>query len=90
LFALGVYMFPRAGELAALNWDDIDLEHRAIHIHCSHDARRGRLTKATKTETARRIPIEPALVPLLEALRNEAHGRGSVVRMPSVGTLSTA
>lgn len=88
LFALAVYTFTRAGELAALTWDDVDLEHRTIHVHRSHDPRRGRRTKATKTETARRIPIEPALVPLLKALHIEAKGRGAVVRMPSVGTLS--
>jgi integrase-like protein len=49
---------------------------------------RKRGVKATKTETARRIPIEAELIPLLRALRDEARGEGRVFKMPSVGILS--
>ena len=85
LFAIAVYTCARAGELAALEWGDVDLDHGTIHIHRSTDRVRGRQTKATKSEAARRIPIEPALVPLLAAMQREAKGRGPVLRMPSIG-----
>ena len=87
LFALAVYTSARAGELAALEWSDVDIEHGTIHIHRAKDSTRKR-TKATKTECARRIPIEPNLRPLLEAMHAEANGRGAVVRMPSTGMQS--
>jgi integrase len=85
LFALAVCTYARAGELAALEWGDVDLEHSTIHIHRAV----GRTSaKATKTKTARRAPIEPALLPLLQALHRQAKGRGPVkrgvvMRMPS-------
>jgi len=87
LFALAVYTYARAGEVAALEWGDVDLEHATIHIHRSTDGTREH-AKATKTDTARRVPIEPALLPLLQALYEEAKGRrkeptGGVFRMPS-------
>lgn len=87
LFALAVYTFMRAGEVAALDWSDVDLDHGTIHVHRSTDRTRDR-TKATKTDAARRIPIEPALIPLLTAMRGEAKGRGPVFRMPSTGKQS--
>ncbi len=88
LFALAVYTYTRAGELTALRWDGVDLEHGTILIHVAEDRVRKRGVRATKTETARRIPIEPALMPLLIAMHKEAKGAGPVFRMPSVGILS--
>ena len=82
LFALAVYTYARAGELAALDWTDVDLEHGIIHIHQSLDAKRGRGLKATKSDVARRVPIEHELMPLLVAMRAEAKGKGRVVRLP--------
>jgi integrase len=87
LFALAIGTYARAGELAALEWGDVDLDHGAIHIHRSTDRTRAH-RKGTKTEAARRIPIEPTLLPLLRALHAEAKGRGPVVRMPSTGKQS--
>jgi integrase len=88
LFAIAVCTYLRPGELAALDCDDADLEHRVLHVHRAVDrVRRGRL-KATKTGRARRIPIEPTVVPLLQALFIEARGQGPVFPMPSVGVLS--
>lgn len=80
--ALAVYLFPRAGELRMLRWDDVDLEHGTVHIHRSRDRNTGR-EKATKTGQARRFAIEPALLPLLRALHAEAEGRATVADLPS-------
>jgi integrase len=88
LFALAVYSYARAGELDALRCEDLDLEHATLHVHRATDRVRKRGVKATKSETARRIPIEPALLPLLQALHHEVGGKGRVFRMPSVGVLS--
>ena len=85
LFALAVYMYARAGEIDALEWADVDLEHETLHIHRSCDRRRGIGMKATKSDAARRIPIEPELLPLLRAMHWEAKGKGPVLRLPGDG-----
>ena len=70
LYAAAVYTFARAGELEALTWDDVDLEHQVITINKAIDRRTSKV-KSTKSGEARRIPIEPALLPLLERLNAE-------------------
>jgi hypothetical protein len=47
-----------------------------------------RLGRSLPALRARRIPIEPELVPLLKAMHREAKGRGPVFRMPSIGRQS--
>ncbi len=71
LVAIAVYTFARDGELRALRWEDVDLDHGTIHIHRAIERRSGTV-KGTKTRTARRIPIDPNLVPLLRAMKREA------------------
>jgi hypothetical protein len=66
-----------------------DSAHATILIHRSIDRVRKRKAGATKSETARRIPIEAALVPLLRALHIDARGKGHVFAMPSAGVLSS-
>ena len=90
LFALAVYTFARAGELTALEWEDVDLAHGTLHIHRSIDSVNDpKRVKPTKSDAARRIPIEPELLPLLRALHAEApKGTRRVFRVPSIGTLS--
>lgn len=78
LYALAAYLYPRPGELAALEWGDVDLEHGIVHIHQALDLRTGTV-KATKTGITRKVPIHPSLAPLLAALRPES-GAGRVVQ----------
>lgn len=78
--ALLVYLYPRPGELRELRWDDVDLEHRVVHIHQAHDRVTGQV-KETKTSRPRRVPIEPELLPLLRALLAETAGKGRVIEM---------
>ena len=80
--ALAVYLFPRAGELRALRWEDVDLEHGTVHIHRSFE-RRSRTVKGTKTKTARRFAFDGAVRPLLEAMHAEAGGEGTVCPIPN-------
>lgn len=81
LFALAVYTYTRAGELEALEAEDVDLVHRIIHVHRAIDRGDGEV-KETKTNNPRRIPIEPALAPLLELLVANPQETGRVIRMP--------
>jgi integrase len=76
VYAIAVYTYARAGELIALEPSDVDLEHGVIHITKSLDRENGGV-KSTKTGTARRIPIERELRPLLEALHAQReHAKG--------------
>jgi len=86
LFAVAVYTYARAAELEALEDEDVDLEHRMIHIHRAIDRSSGEV-KETKTNNPRRIPIEPALVPLLALMKREATGR-RLLDMPPENDLS--
>jgi len=79
--ALAICLYPRAGELAELRWEDVDLEHGTIHIHRTRDRVTGK-GKGTKTGQACRFAIEAALLPLLRAMHGEASGKGRVVAMP--------
>src|SRR5579862_9285415 len=77
-FAITTYLYARAGEVCALRWEDIDLERGVVHIHHGRDRDTGAL-KPTKTGRGRRLPIEPALLTLLHAMRKESGGEGFVV-----------
>jgi integrase len=88
LVALATYLYARAGELEALEWDDIDIERGIVHIHRGIDRERGG-TKGTKTGLARRFAVERAALPLLRAMHEEAGGVGRVVpRMPRMRDLA--
>lgn len=76
--AVGVYLGARLGELRGLRWEDVDLEHGAILVHEQLDRKGQR--RDTKTKRTRRVPIEPALLPLLRVLAEESGGVGPVVR----------
>jgi hypothetical protein len=88
LIALAVYLYPRAGELEALEWEDVDLERGIVHIHRGIDRERGG-TKGTKTGLARRFAVERAALPLLQVLHDDSGGVGHLVpRMPRMRDLA--
>lgn len=74
-YAVAVYLYPRAGELEALNCADIDLVHESVHIHRAVHAESGEI-RETKGNRPRRVPIHPHLVPLLKHLVAKAGGLG--------------
>lgn len=90
LVAVQAYLYCRAGELEALHVADVDLEHRTVHIHRSVDRDHDGALKETKTNSPRRIPIEPNLLPLLTQLVAEAReaGRERLVAMPALCDLA--
>jgi integrase len=62
LYATAVYTGARAGELAALRWDDVDFAQRLITIQRSFDG-------PTKAEDVRHVPIVDVLLPVLREWR---------------------
>ncbi len=78
--ALNAYLYARPGELRALTWSDVDLEAGSVEFHGS--IRRDGEEKGTKTGNVRTVPIEPALLPLLGAMRQAANGEGRVIELP--------
>lgn len=83
LYALAVYTGLRRGELAALRWEDVDLDAGNILVHRAEDFDTGE-EKSTKTKQTRRVPIEPHLRPMLEAMRGKAkeHVIGMETHLP--------
>lgn len=83
-----MYLFLRAGELEALEWEDVDLARGIVHIHRGTDRERSE-SKGTKTGIARRFAIEPAILPVLRAMHSESGGVGQVVpKMPHMRDLA--
>ncbi len=83
--ALAVYLFPRAAELEALEWSDVDVERGIVHIHRAIDRKErptadeeAAKTKATKTGVTRRFAVEARVLPLLRAMHRESGGKGPV------------
>lgn len=62
LYATAVLTGMRAGELAGLEWSDVDFERRLITVQRSYDG-------PTKADDVRYIPILDALLPDLRAWR---------------------
>lgn len=77
LWAIAAYTGMRAGEIRALDWADIHEAEGFIHVHRA--AKRGTTEiKSTKSGAARKVPIEPELLPLLGIMRDLSDGKGLV------------
>jgi integrase len=74
VYAVAVYLYPREGELEALDCDDVDLVHGTVLIHRARQES-GEI-RETKGNRPRRIPIHPHLWPLLTHLVALAGGKG--------------
>jgi integrase len=80
---VSTYLYLRHQELKALRCEDIDLDHRIVHVHRAFE-RRSRTIKTTKGAHNRRVPIEAALMPVLELIIRERGGSGLLIpTMPS-------
>lgn len=85
--AVAIYTFARDGELRALEWSDVDLAHGTISITRAYNQNTKRVEQ-TKTGDTRRFTIEPALLPLLEAMHREAGGKGHVLSLAPQGNMA--
>jgi integrase len=68
LYATAIYTGMRAGELAGLQWPDVDFDRRLITVQRSFDG-------PTKAEDVRYVPILDPLLPVLRAWRLRSPGR---------------
>ena len=67
LYATALYTGMRAGELAGLRWEDVDLERRLILVRSSYDG-------PTKNGESRYVPILDPLLPVLRPWRLRQEG----------------
>lgn len=67
-FATAIFTGMRAGELAGLQWDDVDLERRLITVQRSYDG-------PTKNGEVRHVPILDPLLPILREWRVRSPSR---------------
>jgi integrase len=67
-YSMAVYTGMRAGELAAVEWPDIDFDQRLITVQRSFDG-------PTKSDRVRYVPILDPLLPVLRAWRLRHPGR---------------
>jgi integrase len=67
-YAVAIFTGMRAGEIAALEWRDVDLERRLIAVQHSFDG-------PTKSDRVRYVPILDPLLSLLRAWRLRHPGR---------------
>jgi integrase len=74
-YAVQTCLYLRPGECEVLACEDVDLQHWIAHVHRSREWGTGRI-KEIKTKQDRRVPIEPAVRPLIAALCKEARGIG--------------
>jgi integrase len=67
LVTIALYTGLRAGELRALLWSDVDLEHRRIDVSKAVSRKTG-ILGPTKSGHVRGVTIEATLAPLLEVM----------------------
>lgn len=79
-FAVGALGGLRTGELLGLDWRDVDLAGRRIHVR--RQMQDGRLT-VLKDDESRVVPIVAALLPLLSAYKLSSGGAG--ILFPAAG-----
>jgi integrase len=76
--AIALYLCLRDGEQRALGWPAVDLVHGVVTVEQTADRRTGVVRDGTKSKTARSVPIPTPLLPVLEAMKKRAKGKGLV------------
>lgn len=75
-YAIGALAGLRVGELLALRWANVDLEHRRLVV--SEQVQDGKVVRPKDLDT-RVVPIVDSLVPVLKAAKLASGGAGLVV-----------
>ena len=98
-YAVGALAGLRTGEVRALQWSGVNLGTGDIHVTVQVERRRGKDpatwnpegTQTTKDDDGRKVPIQPALAPILAAAKLATGGKGLVcppIRVREGGHLS--
>jgi len=87
-YVLSAYTGLRAGELKSLTWGDVNLAHATIQVSKAWNRNAAKVL-STKSGEARRIPIEPALMPLLRALADGKRAQDLVAWVPKQDARAT-
>lgn len=69
VYAIALYTYLRPGELRVLDWQSVDLAAGVVNVTKAWDYEDCRIKPPKTRNGVRRVPIEPALVPLLERMR---------------------
>lgn len=77
-YAIGVYLYLRPAELEALAWEDLDVERGQGQVRRSIDRESGEKTSPKAGRARAPHDLEPAILPLLEAMHRE-RSTGAVV-----------
>lgn len=82
LYALAAYLYLRPGELAALEWRDIDFDRGRVIVRQAFDLRSNTIKglKTSRSGVKRRTVPMRTLGPLLRTLHTETGGTGLVVQ----------
>jgi integrase len=86
-FVLKVRTGLRIGEIMAIEWADVDLSERTIHISKQWDYFRKKV-RPPKNNGSRVVRLTPMVVELLQQLRKESGGVGLVFSKENGGYLS--
>ena len=76
-YAVALYTGMRNGEMYALSWDNVNLEHRQILVNKSWSSVNG--WKSTKSGDDRIIEIPTPLLPVLKELKLQSYGNDFVL-----------
>jgi len=83
LYVLLAYTYLRPNELAALQWKDVDFDMGLIDVTKAWDFDAAEAKPYPKSAAGvRKVPIEPALVPVLRALAKGQSPTARVVTLP--------
>ena len=77
-YALALNTGARLGELLALTWSDVDFDNRLIAISKTFSGHVRKVKNTTKSHKVRHVPINSALIPVLENAY-KGHGNNELV-----------
>jgi integrase len=82
MFAVGALVGLRTGEVLGLDWNNVDLANRRLHVRQQvHDGRLGPL----KDDESRVAPISSSLAPILAAWKLKTGGEGLLFKPANKG-----
>lgn len=82
LYAIGIYLYLRPNELAALTWTDVEIDTAIAHITKALDEKTGATHPPKTRNGVRDVPIPASLLPLLGRMRADAEERAKAERKP--------